>query len=71
MRHFNLFRHPYVFIAIEFGNNSNSLGTRVLGVYTDRDTAENKVEKTRAQDGHSLFFKDYGVIKKTIEGRRF
>ncbi len=67
-----IFRHPYVFLAIEFGNEFNGGETKVLGVYTNRETAEAKVHKTAKTTGHSpAALRNYGVIKKTIEGRRF
>ncbi len=73
------YAHPYVFLAIEFGNNFNGGETRVLGVYTTRETAENKIRKHIYRKIHpynntDLFNKTrerYGIIKKTIEGRRF
>ncbi len=71
IRKFFIMEHIYVFLAIEFGNPYNEDETRVLGVYTTRATAEAKVRKVMQQRGHSCMPMDFGVIKKTIQGRRF
>jgi len=62
--------HPYVFLAIEFGSSRNGGHTRVLGVYTSRETAQAKIRKTMTLEKHNKQFDYYGIIKKTIEGRR-
>ncbi len=68
--HATLLDNPYVFLAIEFGNIVNGNETKVLGVYTTRAIADGKVAKTCMLRGHSPEYKkDYGVIKKPIEGR--
>lgn len=63
--------HPYVFLAIEFGSDSNCGETKILGVYTTREIVENKIGKTQTKHEHSPRYGDYGVLKKTIEGRRY
>ena len=71
MIQFYLFAHGYVFLAIEFGNIANGNETRVLGVYTNRQTAQDKIHKCMERPNHSPVYEHYGIIKKTIEGRRF
>lgn len=49
--------HPYVFIVLELGKKES----RVHGVYTSREIANNKRDKLKS--------KDYVcVLKKTIQG---
>lgn len=70
IKHFHLMEHPYVFIVLYYEKKKST----ILGVYTNRETAEAKVNKHIYKRSHKVGDvprNDYAILKKTIEGRRF